>query len=240
MATSLRRNDAEPLRNIRDGERVASVAIGMVFVVAGLRRRSVVGGAAAAAGSALVLRGVTGRSPVYERMGRPPMSYRRPVRVVETMQVGVPPAEAYRAWRDLERLPRFMRHVRSVVTTDGTSHWKAEFSGLPPIEWDAQIIQDVPGEVLSWRSSDDRAPIENAGSVTFFDLGSRGTGLRVEIGYYPPAGALGKTIARLFSPVTERQVREDVRRFKSLLEAGEIPTTEGQPTGAGRARGAGR
>ena len=236
MATSLRSNEQEPLTNVGDAERVASVAVGVFFVVAGLRRRSLAGRAAAAAGSALVLRGVTGRSPVDEWMGRPLMSYRRPVRVVETMQVGVPPAEAYRAWRDLERLPRFMKHVRSVVTADGTSHWKAEFAGLPPVEWDAQIIQDVPGEVLSWRSRGDDAPIENSGSVTFFDLGARGTGLRVEIGYYPPAGPLGKTVARLFSPVTEQQVREDVRRFKSLLEAGEIPTTEGQPTGAGRTK----
>jgi uncharacterized membrane protein len=232
MATSLRKNDPEPPTNVGDAERVGSVAVGMVLVVAGLRRGSVGGRAAAAAGSALVLRGVTGRCPVYEARGRPLMSYRRPVRVVEAMQVGVTPAEAYRAWRDLPRLPRFMKHIRSVTTANGTSHWRAEFTGLPPVEWDAQIIQDVPGEVLSWRSRDDAAPLETAGSVTFFDLGSRGTGLRVEIGYYPPAGPLGRTIARLFSPVTEQQVREDVRRFKSLLEAGEIPTTEGQPTGA--------
>jgi uncharacterized membrane protein len=133
-----------------------------------------------------------------------------------------------------------MKHIRSVTTSNGTSHWRAEFSGLPPVEWDAQIIQDVPGEVLSWRSRDDEAPLETAGSVTFFDLGSRGTGLRVEIGYYPLAGPLGRTLARLFSPITEQQVREDVRRFKSLLEAGEIPTTEGQPTGAAPSREARR
>ncbi len=235
MATAaLRRNDTQPLTNIGDVERVGSVALGMVFVMAGLRRHSLAGRTAAAVGSALVARGVTGRCPVSARLARRLESYRRPVRVVEAMQVSVPPAEAYRAWRDLERLPRFMKHITSVTTVDGTSHWTAQFSGLPPVEWDAEIVRDVPGEVLSWRSRNDDQPLENSGSVTFFDLGPRGTGLRVEIGYYPPAGPLGQAVARLFSPVTERQVREDVRRFKSLLEAGEIPTTAGQPSGAAR------
>jgi uncharacterized membrane protein len=223
-----------PLTNVGDLERVGSALAGAALLLAGLTRGTLAGRGVALAGAGLVARGVTGRCPLYEAVGREAQSYRRPVRVVEQMVVGVSPRAAYDAWRDLERLPRFMRHVKSVAAADGASHWVAQFSGLPPVEWDAVLVQDEPGKVLSWRSKDDAQPLENAGSVTFFDLGDRGTGLRVEIGYYPPAGALGRTVARLFSPITDRQVREDVRRFKSLVEAGEIPTTEGQPTGRGR------
>ncbi len=232
MSTALRTRDSEPLTNVGDIERVGSTIAGMALLVGGLSRRSAAGRGAAMLGSALVARGVTGRCPVYERMGHPLESYRRPVRIVEALQVAVSPQVAYRAWRDLESLPRFMKHVKSVSESNGRSHWTAEFSGLPPVEWDAELVKDEPGKVLSWRSVKGDAPVENSGSVTFFDLGARGTGLRVEIGYYPPAGPLGKAVARLFSPVSEQQVREDVRRFKSLLEAREIPTTEGQPTGA--------
>lgn len=234
MATMALEERSEAPTNVGDLERVGSALAGAAMVLAGLTRGTVAGRGVALAGVGLVARGVTGRCPMYEAMGREAMSYRRPVRVVEQMVVGVSPRAAYDAWRDLERLPRFMRHVKSVAASNGSSHWVAEFSGLPPVEWDAVLVQDEPGKVLSWRSRDDAQPLENAGSVTFFDLADRGTGLRVEIGYYPPAGALGRAVARLFSPVTEQQVREDVRRFKSLMEAGEVPTTEGQPTGRGR------
>jgi uncharacterized membrane protein len=234
MATMALDERTEHLTNVGDFERVGSAVAGAAMVLAGLTRGTLAGRGMALAGVGLVARGVTGRCPMYEAMGREATSYRRPVRVVEQMVVGVSPAAAYQAWRDLERLPRFMRHVKSVSSSDGASHWVAEFSGLPAVEWDAVLVQDEPGRVLSWRSKDDAQPLETAGSVTFFDLGDRGTGLRVEIGYYPPAGVLGRAVARLFSPVTDQQVREDVRRFKSLMEAGEIPTTEGQPTGKGR------
>jgi uncharacterized membrane protein len=234
MATMALEERSGPLTNVGDVERVGSTLAGAALVLAGLARGGLGGRGVALAGVGLVARGVTGRCPMYDAMGREALSYRRPVRVVEQMVVGVSPRRAYDAWRDLERLPRFMKHVKSVATSNGSSHWVAEFSGLPAIEWDAVLVKDEPGQVISWRSKDDAQPIENAGSVTFFDLGPRGTGLRVEIGYYPPAGALGRTVARLFGPVTEQQVREDVRRFKSLVEAGETPTTEGQPTGKGR------
>jgi uncharacterized membrane protein len=233
MATMAVQERTGALMNLGDVERVGSALAGAAMVLAGLTRGTVAGRGIALAGVGLVARGVTGRCPMYEAMGREAVSYRRPVRVVEQMVVGVPPSAAYAAWRDLERLPRFMRHVKHVTASGDTSHWVAQFSGLPEIEWDAIIVKDEPGKVISWRSKDDAQPIENAGSVTFFDLADRGTGLRVEIGYYPPAGALGRAVARLFGPVSEQQVREDVRRFKSLMEAGEIPTTEGQPSGTG-------
>jgi uncharacterized membrane protein len=230
MATALAR-EHEPPTNVGDIERVGSTIAGVALLVSGLTHRSLAGRGAAVLGSALVARGVTGRCPVYERMGRPLQSYRRPVRLEEALVVAVTPHEAYRAWRDLERLPRFMKHLASVTVDGDRSHWTAEFSGLPKVEWDAEIVKDEPGRALSWRSIADGAPLENSGSVTFFDLGARGTGLRVEIGYYPPAGPLGRAVARLFSPVSEQQVREDIRRFKRLVETGEIPTTEGQPSG---------
>jgi uncharacterized membrane protein len=237
MATAVREPESterKPLftRNVGDAERVGTTLLGAALLLGGLRRHSLFGRSAAALGSALVARGVTGHCPVYERMGRTPASaMRRALRVVESLQVGVSPGEAYAAWRDLERLPRFLRHIESVTAEGPVSHWKARFPGLPPLEWDAELIEDVPGEKISWRSVSAEDTVDNAGSVTFFDLGPRGTGLRVEIGYFPPAGPAGRLLGRLLHPVTQQFVREDVRRFKSLMEAGEIPTTQGQPSG---------
>ncbi|MFO7276717.1 MAG: SRPBCC family protein [Pseudomonadota bacterium] len=154
------------------------------------------------------------------------------VDIERSIVVNRPPEECYRFWRDLENLPRFMRHLESVqILDERRSHWVARAPGGRTVEWDSILTVDRPGQLLAWRSVEG-ADVANAGSVRFEPgTGGRGTLIRVRMQYDPPGGVLGAMAARLFGEEPELQVREDLRRFKQMLEAGEIPTTRGQPSG---------
>jgi uncharacterized membrane protein len=142
------------------------------------------------------------------------------------------PEECYRFWRNVENLPRFMDGVQSVQARDERRlHWVAEGPAQSTIEWDCEITEDRPGSALAWRTVDG-AQIPNAGSVIFEGAPSgRGTIVRLSIHYSPSGGRLTTGLARLLRQDPQARVREDLRRFKQLLEAGEIATTQGQPTG---------
>ncbi|HEX9993270.1 MAG TPA: SRPBCC family protein [Acidimicrobiales bacterium] len=143
------------------------------------------------------------------------------------------PEEAYRFWRDLERLPSFMDHLRSVtVDGDGRSHWVANAPAGRTVEWDAELVEDRPGEVIAWRSVG-RSRVQTTGSVRFAPApGGRGTEVTVEITYSPPAGALGAAVAKLFGEEPLQQVKDDLRRFKQVLETGEVVRSDGSPDGS--------
>jgi uncharacterized membrane protein len=154
------------------------------------------------------------------------------VRVEHTLSVNRSPQDCYAMWRDFENLPRFMRHLESVRKLDERrSHWVAKAPAGTSVEWDAEITRDEPGALLSWRSIEG-SEIDNAGAVRFLaGPAGRGALVSVTMQYRPPGGALGAAFAKLFGEEPEQQVRDDLRRFKQLLETGEIPTTEGQPHG---------
>jgi uncharacterized membrane protein len=137
--------------------------------------------------------------------------------------VNRPADEVYAFWRDFENLPRFMEHLESVqVTDEKRSHWRAKAPAGMTVAWDAEIIDDTPGERISWRSLEG-STVPNAGSVRFKPAtGGRGTVITVEIEYQPPGGAIGATIAKLFGEEPEQQVSDDLRRFKQVIETGEI------------------
>jgi uncharacterized membrane protein len=158
-------------------------------------------------------------------------------RADRAITIGRPVEEVYGFWRKLDNLPRFMRHLDSVTVKDELhSHWVAKLKGERTVEWDAEIIEDRPNEVLSWRSMPD-SELENAGSVWFSPApGGRGTVVRISIMYRPPAGKVGKAIGKLLGRDAEEDIGEDLLSVKSLLEAGEIPRTAGQPRG-GSAKG---
>jgi uncharacterized membrane protein len=149
------------------------------------------------------------------------------------------PEEIYAFWRNFENLPRFMNHLKAVtVTGEGHSHWVAKGPVGTEVEWDAEVIADEPNELIAWRSLPG-STVENAGTVRFERAtGGRGTVVRVDLQYRPPAGALGATIAKLFGQSPEKQIPVDLMRIKQLLETGEITRTEGQA--AGRARSTSR
>jgi uncharacterized membrane protein len=172
---------------------------------------------------------------------RPPRpgKTRGAVHLKHTLIVNRPPEDLYRVWRNFEELPRFMHHVISVSQT-GSGNWRWTVKGPAglQVEWDAEITDDRPGELIAWRSLPN-ADVDNTGAVSFERApGGRGTMVRVELSYRPPAGKTGATVAKLLSQSPEKQVTVDLLRFKQMVETGEIARTEGQP--AGRARSTSR
>ena len=163
------------------------------------------------------------------RAGRLPMTVPRTLPLEATILINRPPGECYRFWHDFENLPRFMRSVESVrVESDRRSHWVARAPGGIRLEWDSEIIEDTPERLISWHSLN--ADVPNAGSVHFDPAPSgRGTLVRVRMSHDMPT--LSGFAAKVIGKVPKRQVREDLRRFKQIIESGEIPTTRGQPSG---------
>lgn len=217
--------------NMADVERWGSLLVGGGLLWEGARRRSLGGAAVAALGAVFLERGFTGRCHLYRALGFDTSGEARDVMVSETTQVNLPPATCYQAWRDLEGLPRFLSHLESVVVGDnGSSRWVARFAGQL-VSWDARIVQDQPNRFLSWQSLPGSA-LESTGYVRFEELpAGRGTGMRIEIAYRAPHGAIGQAFSRLLSPAVRLQLHEDLRRFKRLLESREVATTEGQTSG---------
>src|SRR5215216_1799854 len=148
--------------------------------------------------------------------------------------VNLPPEEVYRFWRNFENLPRFMRHLDSVVDMgDGRSRWKAKGPAGMEVEWDATIIADVPNEVITWRSLEG-SDVDNAGAVRFQRAtGGRGTIIKVNIEYNPIGGVLGATVAKLFGEEPEQQLDDDLRRFKQVMEVGEVVVSDATLLGTG-------
>ena len=144
-------------------------------------------------------------------------------RVRKSITVNRSADEVYAFWRNFENLPRFMKHLESVQTTgDGRSHWKASAPAGKTVEWDAVTTEDRPNELIAWRSVEG-ADVPNSGEVRFVAApGGRGTEIHVDLRYDPPAGKLGALFAKLFGEEPSQQVSGDLRRFKQVLEVGEV------------------
>lgn len=166
------------------------------------------------------------------RTSRAARAQGRMIRAQAAVTVNRSAAEAYRFWRDLENLPRFMNHLLAVrATGSGHSHWTAKGPAGKHVEWTAEITDERPYELIAWRSLPG-ARVPNAGSVRFTPApGDRGTEVRVELIYAPPAGRLGRAVAKLFGEEPAQQVRDDLRRFKQVIETGEVVRSEGSPDG---------
>lgn len=154
------------------------------------------------------------------------------IEIRRAVTVDKPAEELYNFWRKLENLPQFMHHLERVEqTSDRNSRWKAKLAGGIPVEWEAEIVEDVPGQRIAWRTNPD-SQVQQSGVVEFKQAtGGRGTIVNVDIHYTPPGGIIGETFGHLLNGVTAQQVKDDIGRFKSLMEAGEIAKIEGQPTG---------
>jgi uncharacterized membrane protein len=196
--------------------------VGGALVAFGLSRRSLGGSLVAAAGGAFALQGARANATA-ERA-------RRFARA--SVIVNAPATHVYRFWRDLENLPRFMRHLHSVSQLDNRrSKWIAYGPASSRVEWTAEIVAERENEILAWRSFED-SQIQVDGSVEFRPApGNRGTFVDATILYRPPAGRFGHTVAKLFGKDPTFLIEQDLRRFKALVETGEIPTTEGQSHG---------
>jgi uncharacterized membrane protein len=139
---------------------------------------------------------------------------------------------AYGQWRQLDSLPQFMAHLDEVRTTgNGTTHWRASAPFGRTVEWDAEIVEDVAGERIAWRSVGD-PDVPNEGEVRFRPApGGRGTEIHVTMRYWVPGGKLGQAVARYFGEDPHQQLDDDLRRFKQILETGEVVRSEGAPGG---------
>lgn len=159
-----------------------------------------------------------------------------PVRAVTTATINKPPDELYAAWRDLSSLPGFMTHVEAVEPLGGDRwHWVARAPGGGTVEWDAEVVRDQPGRLLSWRSTG--GDVAHAGTVTFEPApADQGTEVTVDLAFTPPAGRAGVAVATLLGEAPGQQVRDDLRRFKQLQETGVVVASDGAPEGFSAAR----
>ena len=138
--------------------------------------------------------------------------------------INKPASELYSFFRDLSNLPSFMENVERIDTLDSQrSHWVVKAPGGRTVEWNARITEEQEGKMFAW-TSEVGADIANSGRVEFRDAGHRGTVVVSTIAYDPPAGALGKLVAKLFQREPAIQARRDLRRFKQLMETGEVAT----------------
>jgi len=228
---------------------MVSVAAGAILAGLGLGRRDLTGLAIGAVGGALIYRGASGHCSMYQSLGVNTASeqeHRRSeqaqgVAITQSFYIRKSPEELYNFWRNFENFPQFMEHLESVKSEgDRRSHWVAKAPKLygGQVEWDAEITADEPNTRIAWRALPG-SNVQHAGEVRFTPgPGDRGTNVRVDLKYHPPAGQVGRWLAKLFGEEPETQIREDVRRFKRLMEVGEIPSIEGQPHGTCLGRGA--
>lgn len=220
----------QKLVNVGPAERKASMVGGAALTLSGLRtltkKHYLPGLAMMAAGGLFLYRGKTGHCDVYQAIGADTVHTRESgIRVEKVLTINRPPQQVYEFWHNLENLPRFMQHLESVqITGDRTSHWKARGPGGLSAEWDAEMMDDYPGQQISWHSTG-AAELPNKGSVEFKDApGERGTEVKVCIHYYPPGGAMGRAAAKIAHAINARQLEEDLKRLKQILETGEIAT----------------
>lgn len=227
--------EAAPAReyNISGVERWASTLAGAALAAYGLSRRRGSGMMIAALGGALLERGFTGHCRVYHALGwntrrdtgdtRRALGGSAGVNVDESVTINRPVAELYRFWRNLENLPKFMHHLESVERiTDTLSRWRAKGPAGMTVEWNAEIINEVPNQVIGWKSIEG-SDVISAGSVNFdTDGAGRGTRVRVRLQYSPPGGKAGAAVAWLMGRDAATEIRQDLRRFKQLIETGEI------------------
>jgi uncharacterized membrane protein len=153
-------------------------------------------------------------------------------RSIQTVAINRSPEECYKLWRDFANLPRFMQHVESVqVLDDRRSHWVVRGPGGSNIEWDAEITDDRPNETIAWRSVEG-SDVNHSGRVRFERApAGHGTFVKVRVSYETPGGKLGSIVAKVIGKDPSQLIQGDLRRFKSIIETGEIPSIEGQPSG---------
>ncbi|MQA28807.1 MAG: DUF2892 domain-containing protein [Luteitalea sp.] len=227
-------------QNVAEVERWASALGGAGIALYGIRQGSAAGAMIAASGGILIARGATGYCPMYAATGvstadtdtRVALRLGRGGHVEQAATINRSAAELYRYWRNFENLPRFMAHLVSVQQVDQRhSHWVAKAPAGRTVEWDAEIINEIPNELIGWRTVD-RADVISAGSVRFTPAGpDRGTEVHLRLKYEPPGGRVGSAVAWMLGHDPRQIIQEDLRRFKQLMEAGEVPTTKGQPRG---------
>lgn len=218
--------------NLGTTERLLSVLGGSYLLYNAISKKGNSFFKAATAGY-MFFRGASGYCPISSSIGVDEVDKVGDININTSLTVNKPRNEVYEFWRDLENLPKFMKHLKSVETINDTvSAWEAKIPGnVGTISWKSEITDDVENEHIGWQSLSE-STIENTGNVRFRDAGKFGTEVNVIISYRAPGGAAGEGIAKMLNPVFKSMVKEDVKNFRRYLEAGEVPTAKGQPSGS--------
>jgi uncharacterized membrane protein len=215
--------------NISPTARWTSLIAGAAMAVVGYKRSN---RGLEMAGLGLIARGASGWCPVTAAIDADRRRLDDPTRrrlggsngvlVEDAITIYRPVSDVYSAWRNLENLPRFMEHLEAVRVDDRLhSHWSAKGPLGTTVSWDAEIINDIPPTLLSWKSVG-KSDVISAGSVRFKPAGEHATEVRVKLQYDPPAGKIGATVAWLLGEDPQHQIAEDLRRFKQFVETGEV------------------
>jgi len=164
------------------------------------------------------------QQPISGRGSQASVRSSQGVKVEESVVITRPPAELFAFWRNFENLPRVLQHVESVKIIDGgRSHWRAHRPNGGEVEWDAEIINEHPNELIAWRTLEG-SDVHHAGTIRFAPQpDGRGTQVKLAMEYEAPGSKFIQALAKLFGRSVEQQVREDLRRFKQLMETGESP-----------------
>ena len=236
---NLRRHKDQGDASVGKTERLVSGLAGVVLVALSLRKRRLRPILFPVA-TGLIARALTGRGPTKRALGRltrrgeergdPVASVGRGqgTRVEQSVTINRPVLEVYRFWRNFENLPRFMDHLEAVTVIDETrSHWVAKGPAGTRAEWDAVIHNEIDDELIAWRSLPG-SEINNAGSVRFTpSADGAGTEVRVVLSYEPPAGKVGVAFAKLLGEEPSKQVADDLRRLKQVMDVGDVGTASG-------------
>ena len=229
--------------NISKNERIVSAFGGGLLAAAGIAKRNPAGLALALVGGDLLRRSITGHSYLYEAAGvrtaprgqgaeTTSVPYELGIRVDRAITIAKPRQEVYQFWSDLQNLPRFMNNLESVTSVgENRTHWVVRAPAGRTVEWDAVTYNETPNEMIAWRTLPG-SDVDHAGSVWFKDApGNRGTEVKVELQYNPPAGTIGALVAMLWGKEPSQQIKSDLARLKQILETGEITTVQGQSSG---------
>jgi uncharacterized membrane protein len=217
--------------NVGALEQVLSIGIGTGLVVYGLSQRDKRGMIPVLVGGGILLHGLSSYSPLYDAIGLDETSgspVRHPLnRVVhfrESINVNRSPSDLYSFWRDLQNLPRFMSSIIAVEVLDDTcSRWHARGPFNKEFHWEAEIVEERNDEIIGWRTIERESNLEHTGTVSFQRApGNRGTIVTLDCRWSPPGGVFGALTAKLLPQDPARQVTEDLRRFRQLMETGEI------------------
>ena len=224
------RGDFAAAVNVGDNERVLSAVTGGAALLYGLARGKSGGWLLAGLGAMLAYRGLTGPCSVYQALGIDSaqgqgrrVTGNLGIKVAHSIAVNAPPERVYGAWRNFSNLPRFMSHVERIEQVGANrSRWTVRVPAGMNVTWDAEIINDVPNQLIAWRTVDTKL-IAHAGSVQFErSPDGRGTTVRVSMQYDPPAGEVGHALAAALGQDPERQIAQDLQAFKRAMEAGEL------------------
>ncbi|MDV2999557.1 MAG: hypothetical protein N5P05_001163 [Chroococcopsis gigantea SAG 12.99] len=228
MEQAIKLSDKQPLKNDKeadDNERMASLIGGGALILMGLSQRSLRGILTALAGGGLVYQAATKQSTI--KQAGEALGIGQSIKVEKTVGIDRPARELYQFWHNFENLPGFMKHLQSVTVIDEKrSHWVAKAPLDSQLEWDAEIVKDEPDHLIAWVSVEG-SPIDHSGFIRFQEsTGGRGTEVKLVIEYDQPGGIVQGLLLKVFGESPEQQIGDDLRRFKQLMETGEISTNQ--------------